>query len=84
MLSGFDSRNGTAQARGTGGLLQLASHVAGLSGGSWAVGSLALSDWNTAQTLKDQVWNLERDLVVPEDGKLAYYTGELLVHCAKP
>lgn len=72
-LQGIDSRNDTATKRGTGGLLQLASHVAGLSGGSWAVGSHSINNWMTAQELKDQVWNLESNLVVPKDGAIAFY-----------
>ena len=73
-VMGLDGRNTTAQARGTAGFLQLASHISGLSGGSWAVGSLALNDWPTAQTLAESTWNLEDDLIVPADGKLGYYT----------
>ena len=67
-LQGLDGRNNTAKARGTAGLLQLASHVAGLSGGSWAVGSLAMSSWNEPQTLQEQVWNLDRGLFETPDG----------------
>ncbi|GAK62946.1 lysophospholipase Plb2 [Moesziomyces antarcticus] len=72
-LQGFDGRNATANQRGTGGLLQLAEYVAGLSGGSWATASLAMNNWATTQSLKDDVWNLESNLVVPEDGKVSFY-----------
>ncbi|EPQ31484.1 uncharacterized protein PFL1_00819 [Pseudozyma flocculosa PF-1] len=71
---GFDSRNQTAKDRGTGGLLQLADYVSGLSGGSWATSTLAMNDWPTAQTLNDEVWNLESNLVIPKDGKIGFYT----------
>ncbi|CEH18904.1 lysophospholipase plb1 [Ceraceosorus bombacis] len=74
VLAGFDSRNQTANDRGVGGFLQLADYVAGLSGGSWAVGGYAINDWPTSQQLKDGIWDLEKDLVVPDDGKLSYYT----------
>ena len=72
-LQGFDERNQTASQRGTGGLLQLAEYVAGLSGGSWATASLSMNDWPTTQSLKDSVWNLESNLLVPSHGKVKFY-----------
>ncbi|KAN0061499.1 hypothetical protein ACQY0O_006346 [Thecaphora frezii] len=71
---GFDSRNETANQRGTGGLLQLADYIAGLSGGSWATSSLVMNDWPTAQTLNDEVWDLSSNVVVPSHGKVSFYT----------
>lgn len=73
-LMGLDLRNTTAQQRGTAGFLQLANYVAGLSGGSWAVGSLALADWPTAQNLAENTWDLSQDLIVPTDNTISYYT----------
>jgi len=70
---GLDGRNTTAQNRGTAGFLQLADYIAGLSGGSWAVGSLALNDWPTAQELADNTWNLNEDLIIPQDNTISYY-----------
>ncbi|UZJ55172.1 hypothetical protein CBS101457_004492 [Exobasidium rhododendri] len=72
-LMGLDSRNTTAQSRGTAGFLQLADYAAGLSGGSWAIGSLALNDWPTAQSLADNTWNLDNNLVLPSDGTISFY-----------
>ncbi|KAJ1032558.1 hypothetical protein NDA16_000581 [Ustilago loliicola] len=72
-LQGFDARNETANQRGTGGLLQLAEYVAGLSGGSWATASLAMNNWATTQSLKDSIWNLQSNLIVPSDGKVSFY-----------
>lgn len=43
-LNGLDARNSSAKAAGTGGLLQVASYMAGLSGGSWVLGSLVFND----------------------------------------
>ncbi|KAJ7594761.1 phospholipase B [Mycena floridula] len=43
-LNALDSRNQTSKAAGTGGLLQVASYLTGLSGGSWAVGSFVLNN----------------------------------------
>ncbi|KXN90656.1 Lysophospholipase 2 [Leucoagaricus sp. SymC.cos] len=50
-LSGLDSRNETAKAAGTGGLLQVASYISGLSGGSWITGSLFFNDFPTLHNL---------------------------------
>jgi lysophospholipase len=61
-LQGLDSRNSTAVSRGTGGFLQLVSYVAGLSGGGWGVGSLAINDWPTPQSLLDNTYNLSDGL----------------------
>lgn len=72
-LQGFDGRNETSNQRGTGGLLQLAEYVAGLSGGSWATASLSMNNWATTQSLKDNVWNLASNLIVPSDGKVSFY-----------
>lgn len=72
-ISGLDSRDTTAQQRGTAGVLQLSSYASGLSGGSWAVGSFAINDWPTAQELAHDTWDLESDLIVPDDNALSYY-----------
>lgn len=76
-LQGFDGRNETANQRGTGGLLQLAEYVAGLSGGSWATASLTMNNWATTQSLKDKVWDLESNLIVPDSGKVSFYSSIL-------
>ena len=46
-MSSLDGRNATSVKTGTGGLLQAASYLAGLSGGSWLVGSLVQNDFPT-------------------------------------
>ncbi|KAA1473978.1 phospholipase B [Dentipellis sp. KUC8613] len=53
VLSGLDARNESAKAAGTGGLLQVASYLSGLSGGSWLTGSLYFNDF---PTVKDMVY----------------------------
>ncbi|KAI0792492.1 lysophospholipase [Abortiporus biennis] len=45
VLSVLDGRNQTSVSQGTGGLLQAATYLSGLSGGSWLVSSLAQSDF---------------------------------------
>ncbi|KAI0045904.1 phospholipase B [Auriscalpium vulgare] len=72
VVSGFDARNESAKAAGTGGLLQVSSYFAGLSGGSWLTGSLFMNDF---PTVKDMVygnggnlsgWKLDLALATPD------------------
>ncbi|KDQ57439.1 hypothetical protein JAAARDRAFT_58053 [Jaapia argillacea MUCL 33604] len=51
VLNAIDGRNSTSTQAGTGGLLQAASYLAGLSGGSWLVGSLAQANFPTLPDL---------------------------------
>lgn len=62
LYNAFDSRNSTSVAQGTGGIVQLASYMAGLSGGSWFVGSVAINDFPTTFELRD-LWDLSNNLV---------------------
>ncbi|KZT29204.1 lysophospholipase [Neolentinus lepideus HHB14362 ss-1] len=50
-LNALDGRNASAAAAGTGGLLQAATYLAGLSGGAWLVTSLVQADFPTIQEL---------------------------------
>jgi lysophospholipase len=45
VLNVLDGRNSTAAKKGTGGLLQTASYLSGLSGGSWLVTSLVQANF---------------------------------------
>lgn len=69
----MDARNETANNAKVGGLFQLADYVSGLSGGSWAVGSLAINDHPTVQDLLANVWDLSSNLVIPKDDKVSTY-----------
>lgn len=51
ILNAFDGRNPSSNRVGTGGLLQAADYLAGLSGGSWMVTALAQADFPTFQEL---------------------------------
>ncbi|KII94539.1 hypothetical protein PLICRDRAFT_33337 [Plicaturopsis crispa FD-325 SS-3] len=51
VLNALDGRNASAVSVGTGGLLQAATYLAGLSGGSWLVSSLAQANFPTLQDL---------------------------------
>lgn len=62
LFNAFDSRNSSSVAQGTGGVIQLATYLAGLSGGSWFVGSVAINDFPTTFELRD-IWNLTQNLV---------------------
>ncbi|KAF7332298.1 Lysophospholipase [Mycena kentingensis (nom. inval.)] len=51
VLNALDGRNTSSVKSGTGGLLQTATHLAGLSGGSWLVTSLTQANFPTIQHL---------------------------------
>ena len=73
VLNTLDGRNTTSAHAGTGGLLQAASYLSGLSGGSWLVGSLVQSDFPTffdlvlgsSSSNSSGGWNAQLDLVTP-------------------
>lgn len=68
VLEAFDGRVHNATTSGhLGGLLQASTYVAGLSGGSWAVGSIFLNNFTTVQQLQrpargSSVWELSRSV----------------------
>ncbi|KAJ7084311.1 phospholipase B [Mycena belliarum] len=88
-LSGLDARNDSSKAAGTGGLLQVASYMTGLSGGSWVTGSLFFNNW---PTIKDLVfgnggnldgWKLDLPFVSPDGDNVfskdnQYFYGSIL------
>ncbi|TDL15555.1 hypothetical protein BD410DRAFT_823041 [Rickenella mellea] len=51
ILAALDGRNASCRAVGTGGLLQASTYHAGLSGGSWLVGSLSQANFPPIQDL---------------------------------
>ena len=73
VLNALDGRNASAVEAGTGGLLQAATYLTGLSGGSWLVTSLAQADFPTLPDLVLQPndssgwggWNAEFSLLSP-------------------
>ncbi|RPA97206.1 lysophospholipase [Choiromyces venosus 120613-1] len=75
MLSGagefkaMDSRTPGSTAVGRiGGLLQSAKYIAGLSGGSWLLGSIAINNFTTIDRLQSagNVWDFENSILAPE------------------
>ncbi|TFY63535.1 hypothetical protein EVJ58_g3197 [Rhodofomes roseus] len=85
-LNALDGRNASAIEAGTGGLLQAATYITGLSGGNWLVTSLAQADFPTLPELVFQPndvsgwggWNAEYSLASPTSNTvqgLAYDLG---------
>ena len=74
MLSGagaikaMDSRTpGSLEKGRVGGLLQSATYMAGLSGGSWLLGSVVLNNFTTIEQLQKSggTWDLENSILAP-------------------
>lgn len=88
-LSGLDARNKTAKDAGTGGLLQVASYITGLSGGSWITGSLFFNDFPTLHNLvlgdgsTLDGWKLDLPFATPDGSNLfsdnnQYFYGSII------
>lgn len=75
-IKAFDSRVSNSTAKGhLGGLLQSATYLAGLSGGSWLLGSIYINNFSTIsdlQTYKEgDVWQLSSSIISgPDTGGL--------------
>lgn len=79
VLNALDGRNASSNGAGLGGLLQAATYMAGLSGGSWLLTSLAQANFPTIQELifgypNPTVannswggWNADYNLYAPSD-----------------
>ncbi|KDQ08025.1 hypothetical protein BOTBODRAFT_192001 [Botryobasidium botryosum FD-172 SS1] len=72
VLSALDSRYNQSTAAGTGGLLQVASYLSGLSGGSWTLSSLIFNSMPTMHELvlgsedsDNAGWLAEADIFTP-------------------
>lgn len=71
MLAAMDNRTDGANEHGLGGLLQATTYLAGLSGGSWLVGTLAYNNWTSVQDIIDHssesnsIWNITASLASP-------------------
>ncbi|PUU83851.1 lysophospholipase [Tuber borchii] len=75
MLSGagefkaMDSRTpGSTAVGGIGGLVQSAKYIAGLSGGSWLLGSVVINNFTTIDRLQaaGNVWDFANSILAPE------------------
>ena len=47
------------------GFLQANTYIAGLSGGSWLIGAIAVHDFATIDTMRNNYWHLSDNLVAP-------------------
>ena len=72
LLNAFDAHNASSVAQGL--ILQLATYITGLSGGSWLVGLLAVNDFPTIFKLRD-VWSLKENIV-----HILHIASEQLLH----
>lgn len=78
-LQAFDSREeDTTGAGQLGGLLQASTYIAGLSGGSWLVGSIFLNNFTTISTLlagpSGSPWELQNSILQgPDAGKIQLF-----------
>ncbi|KAI5957248.1 hypothetical protein KGF54_000176 [Candida jiufengensis] len=64
-LSALDERTRVEKGKGLGGLLQASTYIAGLSGGSWLVGSIIMNNFTSVQDIvdKNQIWDLEHSIL---------------------
>lgn len=84
-VKAFDSRTaGSTDPGGLGGVLQSATYIAGLSGGSWLLGSIYINNFTTIQALQDQsqsgVWHFQNNAFEgpKESGLQIFNTGSFL------
>ena len=76
VIQAFDSRDSTV---GTSGLYQGLVYLAGLSGGSWLVSSLAGNNWPTVSSLKTGLWEAAFDRTVAFPGTNSTANDALIV-----
>lgn len=84
-LNALDGRNATSAEVGTGGLLQAADYLAGLSGGSWLVTSLSQAGFPTIRELAFGIgewggWNALFDILEVPVFTLQRCTSQLTGH----
>lgn len=68
-ISALDSRTPNATQNALGGLLQLTTYLAGISGGNWLVGTLALNNWTSVHEIiygQHSIWLLKHSFYEPD------------------
>ena len=57
------------------GFLQANTYISGLSGGSWLIGAIAVHDFATIDTMRNDYWHLQDNLVAPSGllNKISFY-----------
>ncbi|CAK7913235.1 lysophospholipase 1 [[Candida] anglica] len=63
-LAALDSRTQNANSVGLGGLLQSSTYISGLSGGSWLVGTIAMNNFTSVETILNEgvIWDLTHSI----------------------
>ncbi|KFG84068.1 lysophospholipase precursor [Metarhizium anisopliae] len=81
-VAAWDSRSTGSQTKGNlGGLLQSATYISGLSGGSWLVGSMYTNNFTSVQDAVNapQIWQFDDSILKgPEQYSLLQYYSEIL------
>jgi len=76
VISAFDSRTPDSTKPGAlGGLLQGTTYLAGLSGGSWLVGTMVVNDFLSIPDIQNSsvLWDLEYSILSPKGKPVDYY-----------
>ncbi|WVQ72738.1 hypothetical protein IAR50_002298 [Cryptococcus sp. DSM 104548] len=73
-VMGLMNESSEAASSGTGGWLEATNYMAGLSGGSWAVGSFVANGGALPSKLLEDLYNLDSNLIFPSSDKIAFYT----------
>ncbi|WRT70853.1 phospholipase B [Kwoniella shivajii] len=73
-ISAMMNESSEGAASGIGGWLDGVAYWAGLSGGSWATGSFMSNGGELPINLLNNLWDLESNLIFPDDDKVSFYT----------
>ncbi|WWC72722.1 phospholipase B [Kwoniella pini CBS 10737] len=73
-VMGMMNQSSEGSASGLGGWLDGVTYWAGLSGGSWATGTFMANGGALPSDLLTNLWNLDSNLIFPDDDKLSFYT----------
>jgi|SRR5579859_3122905 len=74
LTAGLDGRiSGNGKMSG---FLQANTYISGLSGGSWLIGAIAVHDFATIDTMRNNYWHLSDNLVAPSGfiNLVSFYT----------
>lgn len=67
-LLAFDDRFEDSQSKALGGIVQSATYISGLSGGSWLLGSLVLNEFPSVYRIVNRelnIWNVQKSILDP-------------------
>ncbi|GEQ66994.1 hypothetical protein JCM33374_g657 [Metschnikowia sp. JCM 33374] len=70
-FAALDNRTEGAHDNGLGGLVQSATYISGLSGGSWLLGSIVANDFTSIQNILDgktDIWDLHNSMLEGSSG----------------